>query len=62
MLDARRYARATVRCTPSANLAGYNQPGLVNLSPAGALPEPTIDPGMSVKKKTSSKSKKRQSK
>ncbi len=57
MLDARRYARATVRCTPSANLAGY-----INLSPAGALPEPTIDPGMSVKKKTSSKSKKRQSK
>ena len=51
-----------MRCTPSANLAGYNQPGLVNLSPAGALPEPTIDPGMSVKKKTSSKSKKRQSK
>ncbi|MFO1234384.1 MAG: hypothetical protein U1E47_04660 [Rivihabitans pingtungensis] len=41
MLDARRYARATVRCA-NANLASYNQPGLVNLSGSRRLAQPLI--------------------
>lgn len=42
MLDARRYARATVRCTPQARQADFHQPGQVYLN--APLPEPVIEP------------------
>ncbi len=45
MLDARRYARATVRCLPQARPATAYQPGQVYLN--APLPEPVIEPSPS---------------